>query len=320
LLVIGALVAGLLATGVAEASKPYLHVTVFARTGKNMDSIVWTGSRFLYVVNTENTLWSAPAAGMPLTLIATMPKLVEETRCILSPGAHGFPTGMIFCHSPDNKIYEMRTDGSSLHVFATLPAPASPAADGALTFDDVGRFGYQLVAATGRSGAARPSGGVVYTVSDRGTVHEVGGYKGPGGADEVMIAPSNFGTLAGEALLTVDAGASGGHLVAMGPSGHSSSLASFPGDGPNSIVAIPAHVETTGSPAPGVYITDDLSQDIYYVSASQLARFAGDLFVVTEVKGRMWVVEPSGSGVRAMEVADTLRKKGHGIEQAILIG
>jgi hypothetical protein len=257
---------------------------------------------------------------MPLTLIATMPRLVEETRCILSPGTHGFPASMIFCHSPDNKIYEMNTDGSSMHVFATLPAPASPAADGALTFDEVGRFGYELVAATGRSGAAKPAGGVVYTVDPSGNVREIGGYKGPGGADEVMIAPSGFGTLGGDAFLTVDAGKSGGHLVAMDPAGHTRSLASFPGDGPNPIVAIPADVKTTGSPAPGIYITDDISQDIYYVSASQLAKFAGGLFVVTETGGRMWVLQPSGAGVRATEVPDTLQKKGHGIEQAIEIG
>ncbi len=167
-------------------------MTVFARTGMNMDSILWTGSRFLYVVNTENTALTAPPAGMPLTAFATMPKLVEETRCIMSPGTHGFPAGVFFCHSPDNKIYEISADGSKMSVFATLPAPPTPAADGALVFDNVGRFGYRLVAATGRSGAATPSGGVVYTVDAGGRVHEIGGYKGPGGADEVAIAPAGF--------------------------------------------------------------------------------------------------------------------------------
>ena len=113
-----------------------------------------------------------------------------------------------------------------MSVFATLPAPYPPAADGALIFDDLGRFGYRLVAATGRSGAANPSGGVVYTVDSSGHVREVGGYKGPGGADEAMIAPSNFGPLAGDVLLTVDAGPSGGHLLAMDPQGQTRSLAS----------------------------------------------------------------------------------------------
>ena len=184
-----------LSPAAAQAGPQHVHVTVFARTGMNMDSIVWTGSEFLYVVNTMNTLWSAPPAGLPITQIATMPQLVEETRCVLSPGTHGFPAGVIFCHSPDNKVYEISLDGAAVSVFATLPAPAAPVSDGALIFDTVGRFGYGLVAATGRSGSATPSGGTVYTISASGQVKAIGGYKGPGGADEVMIAPTSLGPL-----------------------------------------------------------------------------------------------------------------------------
>ncbi len=201
------------AGGVAAAQRtgravPSVHVSVFAATGWGVDSIVWTGSSFLYVVNTHNTVYAAPPAGMPITLVASMPPLVEETRFrMLSPGTHGFPPGVVFCHSEDNTIYELNADGSHLHVFARLPAPYPPAADGALTFDSSGRFGSTLLAATGRSGAKTPSGGVLYTVSSTGAVHEVGGYRGPGGADEVALAPPSFGPLAGDALLSVDAGA-----------------------------------------------------------------------------------------------------------------
>ena len=53
-------------------------------------------------------------------------------------------------------------------VFATLPAPYPPAADGALAFDRIGRFGYRLLAATGRSGGDEPAGGVVYTIDPLG--------------------------------------------------------------------------------------------------------------------------------------------------------
>jgi hypothetical protein len=97
---------------------------------QKLDSIVWTGRQFLYVQNTANTVWSAPPAGRPLHKFATMPRLVEETRCILSPGSHGFSAGVIFCHSPDNKIYEISPDGANKTVFASLPAPFPPAADG----------------------------------------------------------------------------------------------------------------------------------------------------------------------------------------------
>lgn len=298
---------------------PDLHVAIFAHTTHDLDSVVWTGRQFLYVVNTLNTVWSAPPAGMPLTLFVTMKALVEETRCIPSPGTHGFPKGEIYCHSPDNKIYEISGDGSRMSVLATLSAPYPPASDGALTFDDVGRFGFELVAATGRSGAAKPAGGSVYAVGPAGRVREIGTYRGPGGADEVMIAPTNFTGLAGDALLTVDAGLSGGHLVAMAPDGQTKTLASFPGDGPNPILQIPLRVKITGTPAPGIYLTDDETKNVYYISASQLTHYAGDLFVSTEDKAHFWILAPGGHGVGATALGDNLQKHGHALEGAIYI-
>ena len=144
--------------GSQDRAAPYFHVTIFAHTTHDLDSVVWTGEQFLYVVNTQNTVWSAPPAGMPLTLFVTMKALVEETRCIASPGTHGFPAAEIFCHSPDNKIYEISANGASIHVFATLPAPYPPASDGALIFDDLGHFGYQLSRRPAGPGAAKPRG------------------------------------------------------------------------------------------------------------------------------------------------------------------
>ena len=208
--------------------RPTLRFHVITKTTQKLDSIVWTGRQFLYVQNTTNTVWAAPPAGRPLQQFATMPRLVEETRCILSPGSHGFPPGAIFCHSPDNKIYEISPDGSNMTVFASLPAPYPPAADGALAFDSVGRFGYRLLAATGRSGGAKPAGGLVYAIDHSGHVQHVGSYAGPGGADELVIAPRRFGSVAGDALLTVDAGASGGAVVALDPSGRTRTIATLP--------------------------------------------------------------------------------------------
>ena len=123
-------------------------------------------------------------------------------------------------------------------MFATLPAPYPPAADGALAFDSVGRFGYRLLAATGRSGGLKPAGGVVYAIDPSGHVQQVGSYAGPGGADELVIAPRRFGSVAGDALLTVDAGPSGGAVVALDPSGRTRPIATFP-LGPNPIAPIP---------------------------------------------------------------------------------
>src|SRR5579862_2933966 len=92
----GALVVG----GASAAAGPRASFEVFSTTtGHGMDGIVWTGTVFLYVENTANTVWSAPPTGSPLQVSASMPALVEETRCVLSPGTHGFPTGAVFCHS-----------------------------------------------------------------------------------------------------------------------------------------------------------------------------------------------------------------------------
>jgi hypothetical protein len=291
------------------------------KTTQKLDSVVWTGRQFLYVQNTKNTVWSAPPAGRPLHRFATMPTRVEETRCVLSPGRRGFPAGSIFCHSPDNKIYEISRDGSHTALFATLPAPYPPAADGALAFDTVGRFGYRLLAATGRSGGSRATGGLVYSIDPHGHTQEVGRYAGPGGADELVIAPRRFGSVGGDALLTVDAGASGGAVVALDPSGSTRTIASFP-YGPNPIAAIPRLARTTRgvrTPRPGLYLNDDKTAYTYMVPARSLTRYAGDVIVGTESpRGLFWILEPRGDGFAKLPLRDNL-PAGTSLEQAIFV-
>ena len=294
---------------------------MITKTTQKLDSIVWTGRQFLYVQNTKNTVWAAPPAGRPLQQFATMPELVEETRCILSPGRQGFPPGAIFCHSPDNKIYEITPDGSKVTVFATLPAPYPPAADGALAFDRVGRFGYRLLAATGRSGGAKPAGGLVYTIDPHGHVQHVGSYAGPGGADELVIAPRRFGSVAGDALLTVDAGASGGAVVAFDPSGRTRTIATFP-IGVNPIAPIPKPPSRTGrtrAPSPGLYVNDDKTGYTYMAPAASLAGYAGDVIVGTESpRALFWILKPKGNGFAEIPLRDNL-PAGTSLEQAIFV-
>jgi hypothetical protein len=300
---------------------PTLPFHVVTRTTQKLDSLLWTGRQFLYVQNTANTVWAAPPAGHPLQRFATMPRLVEETRCILSPGTQGFPPGAIFCHSPDNKIYEISPDGSSVTVFASLPAPYPLAADGALAFDSVGRFGHRLVAATGRSGGVKPAGGLVYTIDSHGNVRQVGSYPGPGGADELVIAPRRFGSVAGEALLTVDAGAHGGAVVAVGPSGRTRTIATFP-VGPNPIAPTPTTPTRSGStraPAPGLYLNDDTTGYTYMVPAATLARYAGDVIVGTESRPLFWILEPRGNGFANVPLRDNLPAGKYSLEQAIFV-
>jgi hypothetical protein len=303
------------------APRPTLTFRVITKTTQKLDSIVWSGRQFLYVQNTTNTVWTAPPAGRPLHKFATMPRLVEETRCILSPGSHGFPSGAIFCHSPDNQIYEISPDGANKTVFASLHAPYPPAADGALAFDSVGRFGYRLLAATGRSGGLKPAGGVVYAIDSLGHVQQVGSYAGPGGADELVIAPSRFGSVAGDALLTVDAGPSGGAVVALDPSGRTRPIATFP-DGPNPIAPIPKLPSSTGrtrAPFPGLYLNDDKTANTDMAPAASLARYAGDVIVGTESpRALFWILEPRGKGFAEMPLRDNLLA-GTSLEQAIFV-
>jgi len=302
-------------------ARPMLSFHVITKTTQKLDSLVWTGRQFLYVQNTANTVWSAPPAGHPLAHFATMPRLVEETRCILSPGSHGFPAGKIFCHSPDNKIYEISPNGSSVTVFARLPAPYPPASDGALVFDTVGRFGYRLLAATGRSGAPKPAGGLVYTIDPHGHVQRVGSYSRPGGADELVIAPSGFGSVAGDALLTVDAGARGGAVVAIDSNGKTRTIATF-SEGPNPIAAIPklpGKTRRTGAPLAGLYLNDDLTGDTFLAPAASLARYAGDLIVGTEAGRQFWILKPSGHGFDKIPLQDNLPAGANGLEQAIFV-
>ena len=301
--------------------RPTLTFHVIVKTTRKLDSIVWTGRQFLYVQNTANTVWAAPPAGRPLHKFAQMPRLVEETRCILSPGRHGFPSGAIFCHSPDNKIYEISPDGANKTVFASLPAPSPPAADGALAFDSVGRFGYRLLAATGRSGGLKPAGGVVDAIDRLGHVHRVGNYAGPGGADELVIAPRRFGSVGGDALLTVDAGRHGGAVVALDPSGRTRPIATFP-DGPDPITPIPKLQSSTGrtrAASPGLYVNDDKTGYTYTAPAVSVASYAGDVIVGTESpRGLFWILKPRGKGFAEIPLRDNLAA-GTSLEQAIFV-
>jgi len=295
---------------------PKLALSVFVHTSENLDSIVWTGKQFLYVQNTENTVFSAPPKGLPIHTFTTMPKLVEETRCKLSPGTHGWPADVVFCHSPDDKIYEIPGGGGPAKVFATLPVPSGTVSDGALVWDNVGHFGFELVAATGRSGANSALNGTVFTIDPSGAVKQVGTYQGPG-ADEVAIAPAGFGRVAGDALLSEDAGPGPADLVAMDPAGKTETVVHLAA-GLNAIMPIPALTRRAGLPRPGVYITDDLTGNVYFGPAAQLARYHGDVLIAGEDKPLFWVLVPHGQSYRALPVRhNTISAKS--LEQGIIV-
>jgi hypothetical protein len=239
-----------------------------------------------------------------------MPKRSEETRCRLSPGTHGFASGDIYCHAPDNTIYRISPDGSRVTVFAHLPDTAT--SDGALAFDTTGRFGYALIAATGRSGKAKPAQSAVYAISPSGRVRTVADFYALGGADEVLIAPSTFGTAAGSAILTVDGGSTG-ELIAVDPLGAVRTLAKLP-DGPNPIVEVSPSVAPAGKARAGLYVTDTNSHEVFFAAASQFVRYSGDLVVGTELKGQLWLVRPHGTGFLTRRLPTDLPAANYNLE------
>jgi hypothetical protein len=306
----------LLATGSAGAAKPApIAFRAFADTGRLLVDVLWTGRQFLYVENTTNAIFAAEPAGTPVTPFADLPDEVEETRCRVSQGAHGFRAG-IYCHAPGNAIYRIGLGGSPVELFAQLPDTAT--SDGALAFDTVGRFGYSLIAATGRSGGATPAGGTVYAIAPSGAVRTIGAYDGPGGADELAVAPAKFGTGSGQVVLTVDAGPTVGTLVMMNPQGRTRTIARLP-DGPNPIATVTAS-KRGASPVPrGLYVTDTFSHTVFLAPAAQLAPYVGSLVVGTESKATFWIVQPNGRGFRTFKVPATFPITSFNLEGATYV-
>jgi hypothetical protein len=302
--------------GDAGAATPAVHFDVFAKTGLRLADVVWTGRQFLYVENTTSRIVAAGSTGMPFTPFAQLPRQVEETRCRVSPGAHGFPAGDIYCHAPDNKIYRISGDGTSATVLATLPQVAR--SDGALAFDLGGSFGYALVAASGRSGGGKVRGGVVFAIDATGHVRRIGAYDNAGGADELVVAPTSFGSASGQVLLPVDAGKSGA-LVAMDAHGRARTLLTLP-DGPNPIAVLGSGpTPPAGAAQPGLYVTDTLSRNVFFAPAGALAAFRGDVVIGSELGGLFWVIRPNGNEFTAIKLATNLNAKHYNLEGAAYI-
>ena len=295
----------------AGSPTPSLRFTVAATLPLKLTEIVWSGTRFFYVDNTTNRVFATGPDGQS-ALFATMPNIVEETRCVVSPAKYGYPIGGLFCHSPDNIIYRIAPDGTT-SVFATLPE--TDISDGALAVDRVGRFGHRLVAATGRSGG---DGGSLFTIDPAGVVRKVGTYPGPGGADNVVVAPASFGSAAGSALIAVDKDGTRGSLVAVAANGTSRTIASFE-DGVNPIAVVPSRLRRTGVPPAGFYVVDTFPGNVLVATADQFKGDEGDVIVGSEIKGLMWIVAPRGAGFRVTALATNLGAPSYNLEGATFV-
>lgn len=291
--------AALAAAGLSAAAAPTLSFTTFAHTDLRLGQVVWAGSSFLYLPENLPQLEAADPSGANARLFSTFPGGLggEEVRCAVPVIAY-WPDG-IYCHTPDNRLFRIARDGSSMVQIAQLPGGPS---DGSIAFDSTGRFGYALLAATGGSAS---SGGDVFAVRRDGRVQHIGSYPGPGGADSITTAPRAFGRASGLLLLSIDQDSGGGRVLAIDRRGSVQVVASGLGNGDNPIAAIPPAPKTrpAGAPPAGFYVPNTNTMDVYFASAAQLTPYAGQVLVGTELQGNFWLIRATATGFATQQVA-----------------
>jgi len=291
LLVVFALLLVPAASSASGASGPTLHFTLFAQTDLMLGQALWTGREWLWNAENDGRVEAADANGKNVRPFASFDQGGEEMRCAVPPNKY-WPDG-VYCHTPDNRIVRFSRDGSSMTQLATLPVEAK--SDGGLVFDDVGRFGYALLVSTGGSST---DGGQVFSVRRDGHVQPIGSYPGPGGADEIAIAPAKFGTAGGWCLIAIDQDSKSGRLLAIDRNGTVKTLADGLGNGANPIVVVrPApRPRPAGAPAAGLYLADTTSKQIWFAPAANLRGFVGTVLVGTELTGQFWAIRPNAKG------------------------
>jgi hypothetical protein len=284
---------------------PFLTFRVFAETGLPLSDITWTGERFLYATETLGTFSVGGPGGAPLAPFATIPSEVEEVRCRPSPAARGWPAGFVYCHAPHGVVYRLAQDGTTA-VFATIPETDKQ--DGVIAFDTLGEFGYAMLVTTGGPAG---DGGTVYAFGPDAAMRRIGSFPGPGGADNIELAPPEFGLASRELLIAIDydpgGGAPGaGRVLAMRPDGSVRTLVNLP-EGINPIAVIGRGDAPRGTAMPGLYVTDALSTSVYFLPASVLAtRYPSTVIVGSEKTAHFWLVRPNATGFAQLRLKSNL--------------
>jgi hypothetical protein len=304
-----ALLVTLLAVPAASAaSGPTLHFTLFAQTDLPLGQALWTGREWLWNAENDGRIEAADADGRNVRLFAAFDQGGEEMRCSVPPNKL-WPDG-VYCHTPDNRVVRLDRDGSHLTELARLRADAN--SDGGLVFDDVGRFGYALLVSTGGSGS---DGGQLFAVRKDGRVQPIGSYPGPGGAENLAIAPAKFGSAAGWCLLSIDQDSVSGRVLAIDRKGTVRTIAAGLGTGLNPIVVVrPAPRPRPAGPAPGLYLADTASKQIWFAPASDFQALVGSVVVATELTGQLWAIRPAGDGFEVLPAASDLPQRAWNLE------
>jgi hypothetical protein len=293
-------------TSAAGAAPPTLHFTTFAVTDLPLGDVLWSGHEFLYDAENLGQLEASDAGGKNFRPFASFDQGGEEMRCVPAPAAPRYWPDGIYCHTPDNRVVRVAPDGSSVTQLATLPSDNN--SDGSIAFDTVGRFGYALLAATGGSSVG---GGQVFSIRKSGKVTPVGDYPGPGGAENIAVAPSGFGSASGWVLLGIDQDSVSGRLLAMGPTGKvvevAADLGTKTGVNPVAVIAPPPAKRAAGLPAAGLYVADTNTKAVYFTPAAALKPYVGAVIVGTELTAQFWLVRPkTGGGFQVLTLVSDL--------------
>lgn len=302
--------------GAAGAAPAPIQFVLFVQTELPLGGIATTPAGWLYTSENLGRFQTSDALGRGLKDLAKIDQGGEEVRCEGSPGGASFVKGAVYCHFPDDRIIRLRASGD-FDVVATLPHTV--AADGAMAFDTGGLFARgAIVAATGGSAS---NGGDVYVVRGNGRVEHVGAYPGPGGAENLAIAPARFGPASRWAVLAIDQTAVSGRVLAVGPRGQVRELAGGLGNGVNPIAVIRTAPKRrrAGSPAPGLYIADTLRKAVYRAAAAQLRPYVGTVVVGTELTGDFWTIRRTGPGYAATPLPTGLPREAWNLESAVYV-
>jgi hypothetical protein len=92
------------------------------------------------------------------------------------------------------------------------------------------------------------------------------------------------------------------------------------GPGINPIAVIGGTSQPAGAPAPGFYVTDTHSTDVFFVAAAELQRFRGAVIVGTERQGLFWIVRPRGDLFQTVQVVNDLPVQLYNFEGATWVG
>ena len=256
-------------------------------------AFTYAGNEFVGSNYFDNQLYSTSLNGVTVTKFgAVLPESsasVGEVVIGASLGNGGFANGAVFVGSQADGIIHQYANGSGpstpSSVFATLPATVGGQGTGVIRqifFDPGSGFAGDMLVAT--------STGFVFKVTSAGVVTLLASV---GEDTEGMdIAPSGFGTLAGDLLVgsegsgTLRAISSAGVVTVVGSPGE------FPGG--ETISAIPTGLDPTNS-LEGFYVAN-YPNNIQFAAASDFTSIEGSVIVTDETGGdTAWDVTWNGS-------------------------